>query len=159
MKRGQESIHWSTNSNSTEARSSASVEWALTGLISRPEFVIKWIDWIKAMQIQTVGSLLSESVKSAYSLNHELWSGNKASQGPFHWSTTSCFSGIRIRPLVDLLLTSFHIAMIECKYFSEIRNLLDYFQLKQIRFFLLFLTVIFKYLHNFFSDESCFYCK
>ena len=85
-----------------------------------------------------------------YPLNHELWSGNKASQGPFHWSTTSCFSGIRIRPLVDLLLTSFHIAMIECKYFSEIRNLLDYFQLKQIRFFLLFLTVIFKYLHNFF---------
>ena len=44
----------------------------------------------------------------AYSLNHELWSGKKASQGPFHWSTTSCFSGIAIRALVDWLLTSFH---------------------------------------------------
>ena len=43
MKRCQESIHCGTNSNSTEARGRASVEWALTGQISSPEFVIQWI--------------------------------------------------------------------------------------------------------------------
>ena len=43
MKRGQESIHWSTNFNSTEARSRASVEWGLTGLISSSKFVIQWL--------------------------------------------------------------------------------------------------------------------
>ena len=43
MIRGQESIHLSTDSNSTEARSRTSVEWALTSLISRSEFVIQWI--------------------------------------------------------------------------------------------------------------------
>ena len=43
MKRCQESIHCGTNSNFTEARGRASVEWAMTGLISSPEFVIQWI--------------------------------------------------------------------------------------------------------------------
>ena len=43
LKRGQESIHWSTNSNSTEARSCGSVEWDLTGFISSSKFVIQWL--------------------------------------------------------------------------------------------------------------------
>ena len=43
MKRCKESIHWSANSNSTQARGRASVEWALTGLISSSEFVLQWI--------------------------------------------------------------------------------------------------------------------
>ena len=41
MKRSQESIPWSTNSNSAKAQSRASVEWALTDRIFRS--VIQWI--------------------------------------------------------------------------------------------------------------------
>ena len=43
LKRGQGSIHWSTNPNSTEARSRASVELGLSGLISSSKFVIQWL--------------------------------------------------------------------------------------------------------------------
>ena len=43
-------MHWSTNSYSSETQVSASVKWALNRLISRSEFVVKWIDCAKHLR-------------------------------------------------------------------------------------------------------------